>query len=255
MAGLVPAIHESDELVVKIAPARIRCEDQAHLPSARPMLDVSFASDCRRDIRMWLGVDQPFQAVALRKALDQTLSVLPGAMPKTCGYASVQYAIRPVGHDVNPGAFHLGCGRRNQPITIFLSMAGLADAGTFAGRIMDHQQEWGRWNPDEVRVYLGRLAGLGAITNDEWGALIDRAEAVLIWKIGVPFNSARIKTLKYQGKPILVVNHGRRHRLPECISTLTEFINTDNNQFKQFGPSGHPVSPPIPQPGSPSDEE
>jgi hypothetical protein len=132
---------------------------------------------------------------------------------------------------------------------------GLADAGTFAGRIMDHQQEWGRWNPDEVRVYLGRLAGLGAITNDEWGALIDRAEAVLIWKIEVPFNSARIKTLKYQEKPILVVNHGRRHRLPECISTLTEFINTDNDQFKQFGPSGHPVSPPIPQPGSPSDEE
>jgi hypothetical protein len=42
---------------------------------------------------------------------------------------------------------------------------GQADVGTFAGRIIDHQQEWGRWNPDEIRVYLGRLAGLGSITN------------------------------------------------------------------------------------------
>jgi hypothetical protein len=135
-----------------------------------------------------------------------------------------------------------------------LLYVGQADAGTFAGRIMYHHQEWGRWNPDEIGIYLGRLAGAGPITNEMWGGLIDRAEAVLIWKIGVPFNSARIKTLRYQDKPILVVNHGRRHRLPECISTLTEIINTDG-VLKPFGPSGHPVPPPVPTPGHPDEED
>jgi hypothetical protein len=132
---------------------------------------------------------------------------------------------------------------------------GQADKGTFGGRIIDHQQRWGRWNPDEVRVYLGRIAGLEPVTEEIWGNLIDRAEAVLIWKLGLPFNSARIKTLKYQDRPILIVNHGRRHRLPECISTLTEFINTDEGRLQSFGPSGHPVAPPIPVPRDPTDEE
>jgi hypothetical protein len=132
---------------------------------------------------------------------------------------------------------------------------GQADAGPFANRIAYHHQEWGRWNPDEVTIYLERLAGLEAITNEEWGTRIDRAEAALIWKIGLPFNSARIKTLKYRDKPILIVNHGRRHRLPECICTITEFVNTDHERFKQFGSSGDPVAAPVPQPRDPSDEE
>ena len=132
---------------------------------------------------------------------------------------------------------------------------GQADRGPFGGRISDHKDEWARWNPSEIAVYLGRLAGREPVTNDSWGDLIDRAEAVLIWKIGVPFNSARIKKLKYQERPILVVNHGRRHRLPESVSTLTEFINTDQPDFKAFGPSGHPVEPPIPAPGTPAEEQ
>jgi hypothetical protein len=130
---------------------------------------------------------------------------------------------------------------------------GQADAGTFAGRIMSHHQEWGRWNPNEIAIYFGRLAGLTPIANEEWGVLIDRAEAALIYKIGVPFNSARIKSLKYRDKPIVIINHGRRHRLPECISTLTEFTNTDD-QLKPFGPSGHPVPPPVPTPGVPAED-
>jgi|GraSoiStandDraft_42_1057292.scaffolds.fasta_scaffold119539_2 hypothetical protein len=136
-----------------------------------------------------------------------------------------------------------------------LLYVGQADRGRFDGRIMHHQEKWGRWNPDKLGIYLGRLAGLEPITNDEWGNVIDRAEAVLIWKIGVPFNSARITSLKYLEKPILVVNHGHRHRLPECVSTLTEFINTDQEQFRAFGPSGHSVAPPIPVPRDPAENE
>jgi hypothetical protein len=131
---------------------------------------------------------------------------------------------------------------------------GQADRGTFNGRILHHNSEWGRWNPEEIKIYLGQIAGGKPITNDEWGRLIDKAEAVLIWKIGVPFNSARVKTLSYGEKPIIVVNHERRHRLPECVTTLTEFINADG-QLKPFGPSGHAIAPPVPAAGDPDEAE
>lgn len=126
---------------------------------------------------------------------------------------------------------------------------GQADARTFDHRVREHHDEWGRWEP-ETNVYLGRLAGIEPITNARWGELIDRAEATLIWKCTPPYNSARIKTFpkKYLDQPILIVNHGHRHRLPECISTMTEFINTDDKRFKCFGRPGHDVAPPEPVP-------
>lgn len=132
---------------------------------------------------------------------------------------------------------------------------GQADSNPFGGRISYHKNEWARWTPSEVAVYLGRLAGCAPITNESWGRAIDRAEAVLIWKVGVPFNSSRVKTLRYGEEPILIVNHLRRHRLPEYVSTLTEFINTDQPDFKVFGPKGHPVAPPVPAPGSSAEEQ
>ena len=107
MGGLVPAIHELNKLVVKVVPMRIRCKDQAHFPSARPMLHIPLATDGRGDIRVWFGVNQPLQAVAFRKPLDQTFSMLPGAMPDMAGNTSVKCTIRPVGNYIDPGAFHL----------------------------------------------------------------------------------------------------------------------------------------------------
>ena len=108
-------------------------------------------------------------------------------------------------------------------------------------RIGVHQDDWGRWETSEINVYLGRIAGLASITNEEWRGLIDRVEAVLIYKIAPPYNASRIKSFQYSHEPILIVNHGRRHRLPECMSNITEFINTDNSEFKTFGPSGREV--------------
>src|SRR5260370_34386437 len=49
-----------------------------------------------------------------------------------------------------------------------------------------------RWNPSAITIYHGQLAGEASVTNDAWGLLIDQAESVLIWKLGIPFNSARI---------------------------------------------------------------
>jgi hypothetical protein len=133
-----------------------------------------------------------------------------------------------------------------------LLYVGQADGGTFKWRIDAHQEEWGRWNARQITVYLGRLAGSDPITDEGWGRLIDRAEAVLIHKIGVPYNSARIKSLKYRQHPIMVVNYGHRHRLPECITTITEFDNEET--LKIFGSSDLGSVRPTPVPETSSEK-
>jgi hypothetical protein len=78
---------------------------------------------------------------------------------------------------------------------------------------------------------------------------------VLVWKIGTPANSQYIWKQPYDEKPILIVNHGRRHRLPEYVSTLTEFIHIDQADFKVFGSMGHPVGPLFRRRTGPVEEE
>lgn len=98
--------------------------------------------------------------------------------------------------------------------------------GKFSARVKHHHKEWMRWNPGATGVYFGRLAAEDP-NRRMWPRLIDQAEAVLIRKIGPPFNSARVKTLAHSDVPILVINHGLRHRLPECVSTMTNFLNPE----------------------------
>jgi hypothetical protein len=131
-----------------------------------------------------------------------------------------------------------------------LLYVGQTDRRTFGQRFPEHQNKWGRWEPSEISIYLGRLAGFGPISDVTWGKLIDRAEAALILKCTPAYNVARITGLpqKYRDQPTLIVNHGHRHRLPESISTMTEFINTDDRDLKCFGRPGHDVAPPEPVP-------
>jgi hypothetical protein len=106
LAGLVPAIHGSVDLVIKIGPGGIRSEYESHFPGSRPVLHVVLALDRQLDIGVWLCVDQSLQPISLRKALDDTFPMLPCATWKIAGDAGVKRAIRPIGHDVDPGAFH-----------------------------------------------------------------------------------------------------------------------------------------------------
>src|SRR5438094_8144428 len=103
MAGLVPAIHGSHELIVKIVPVGICREDQTHLPRSRPMLHVSLTLNGRSDIRVRLHVDESLQTVSFGEAADQTFPVFPGTMPYIGCDAGVQDAVRPIGDRVYPG--------------------------------------------------------------------------------------------------------------------------------------------------------
>jgi hypothetical protein len=89
MAGLVPAIHESDEPIVKVIPAWISREDQTHFPPSRPVFRVLLALDRRAD-----------------ETLGHTFPVFPDALDKIARDTRVQGAVRPIGHDVDPSRFH-----------------------------------------------------------------------------------------------------------------------------------------------------
>src|SRR5712692_3595787 len=78
MAGLVPAIHELQQPLVKIVPGWVCRQNKPHLPLPRPVLDVLLALNCGGDLKMRLEIDETLQSVPFRKALHQTFAMLPG---------------------------------------------------------------------------------------------------------------------------------------------------------------------------------
>lgn len=123
---------------------------------------------------------------------------------------------------------------------------GQANKRVFSTRITEHQDEWCRCEPQNVAVHLGRLGGLDRSTTDEeWGRLIDLAEAVLIYKTSPPYNSSRISSLNCKSR-VLVVNHGMRRRLPESVSNITEFVNRDTGLKAFQAETGRAVATPEP---------
>src|SRR5215471_13447071 len=65
--------------IIKIIPARIGRDDQSNLPSPTPAFQVFLPLDRGANVAMALKEDEASQAVALRGALYQPLSMLPRA--------------------------------------------------------------------------------------------------------------------------------------------------------------------------------
>ena len=126
-----------------------------------------------------------------------------------------------------------------------LLYVGQANGTTFSARIRYHWDEWIRWEPSDVTVYLGRLGGWEQIDDDKWGVLIDETELLLIFFTSPPYNSSRVKTLRKNLEPTLIINHRRRHRIPQYISNLIEKRHIDDGEFKEYGESAvtHPIPP------------
>ena len=117
MAGLVPAIHAVPllqrrdlgvQLVIKVMPIRIKIEDKAYLPSARPMLHVAFALDRVANVREGLIPYKPIEGVTRSESVDCSAAMLPNSTAKIVRYAEIERPIWPVGDDVDPPAAHGG---------------------------------------------------------------------------------------------------------------------------------------------------
>src|SRR5437762_2639612 len=101
MAGLVPAIHELSERIIKVQPWWVVGKDGTHLPCPTPMLDVLFALNCTYDVVECLEVNQRFQTVALREAGDGTGAMFINPSDQVVRYTHVEDAVRFVGDEID----------------------------------------------------------------------------------------------------------------------------------------------------------
>lgn len=112
---------------------------------------------------------------------------------------------------------------------------GQANSQTFAERIPQGHQNWIDWEPGTIEIYLGHLCGTEAMTEANWPiweAMIDRAEALLIFFCSPPYNSSGIREL-HDMPATIVANYKRRHRLPQLVSNIYEMAPFDD--LKPYG--------------------
>jgi len=107
----------------------------------------------------------------------------------------------------------------------------------FGQRFLEHAEEWIKWENLITGIYLGRLGGIEPIDESrhkEWGDMIARAESLLIYYCSPPYNSKGIKQIDKTAPPTIVMNFGRRHRLPMIVSNLYEQSPVDDDVFKPY---------------------
>lgn len=71
---------------------------------------------------------------------------------------------------------------------------GKADVQTFGVRIKEEGWEYNQ-DPDNVQIYIGRLAGNSTPSDEKWSKEIELAEKLLIFTHKPAFNSQYIKSL------------------------------------------------------------
>jgi len=70
VAGLGPAIHESQEPIVEIIPIWILSKDQPVFPRAPPMLQISLSLPRQPHVIVSLSINEPPQSVLFGEAFD-----------------------------------------------------------------------------------------------------------------------------------------------------------------------------------------
>src|SRR5260370_4618894 len=75
--GLTRPSTHSCELIVEVVPIRVVREDQANLPGARPMLQISLPFDRGAEIIVAPGVAETLQTIPLWKAPRHPPAILP----------------------------------------------------------------------------------------------------------------------------------------------------------------------------------
>lgn len=94
--------------------------------------------------------------------------------------------------------------------------------GEFSGRLGGHAKDW-LWEPDELRVYIGRLGAEEAdhqVESKKKRERIKAAESLLIYSLWPAGNDRDKKSCKV--KNTFVVNVGRYKALPSIVGSLQD---------------------------------
>ncbi|MCB9335153.1 MAG: hypothetical protein H6586_03330 [Flavobacteriales bacterium] len=95
---------------------------------------------------------------------------------------------------------------------------GLANDQNFNTRISQHSN-WIDWEYSDVQIFLGRLGGCETETIENWENNIDIAERMLIFYSKPPYNTKNLNSYGSDIKETIVLNFGKKHRLPIEVSS------------------------------------
>jgi hypothetical protein len=98
---------------------------------------------------------------------------------------------------------------------------GKASQQTFAKRLSQHEC-WTRNEISEIKLYLGRLGGKENQVTEEWERQIDLAEKLLIFYCSPPYNTQNINWYGDIDVHTIVLNLGKKNKLPLEVSTFWE---------------------------------
>lgn len=97
---------------------------------------------------------------------------------------------------------------------------GLSKGQPFSARFQKHK-EWINWEPDETKIYIGRIGKSGiALSEEDWKDYISHAERLLIYFCCPPYNSSSIVGYGNETRNTIVLNLGKKAMIPYEVSTL-----------------------------------
>jgi hypothetical protein len=109
---------------------------------------------------------------------------------------------------------------------------GKAQDQTFGTRISQHEV-WFNEELSELKFFIGRLGGIKPTTEKEWAQGINDAEKLLIFFSSPPYNSQNLNDYGDVSGTI-VLNFGKRNRLPMEVSTLYYESDFGKEKWKIF---------------------
>lgn len=101
-------------------------------------------------------------------------------------------------------------------------------------RLKDHDKYWIPYETTPVQIFIGKFQweGTNQITEDKLNHKIDIAERLLTFLCQPPYSSSLKTTYKedFKGEYDIVINYGRKQRLPTEVST---YWYNNNNAWKE----------------------
>ena len=134
--------------------------------------------------------------------------------------------------DIDYGVYQI-YGTHNIIGTDSLLYIGLASAQTFSARLP--QREWIHNEFHEFKIYIGRIGAAIGCTKDKWDQLISHTELILIDHCQPPYNSQGLNGLPNDiGNDILILNFGKRHKLPYSLTTAWQQSSFYKKNWKPY---------------------
>lgn len=111
---------------------------------------------------------------------------------------------------------------------------GKTEEQTFSSRFQNADRKWIKLEFHEFKIFLGKLGSETSCSEVEWNKEIDTAERVLIDYCHPPYNSKKKDLISGVANDVVILNNGKRAKLPFTITTLWRESSLAKGKWKSF---------------------